>query len=211
MDFATWMAFVAASLALLAIPGPTVLLVLAYALGEGRRIAVPTALGVAAGDLLAMSASLAGLGALVMASATAFVVVKWAGALYLLWLGIGMLRSAAPRAAPEIAFEPRRMGVWPAFRNAAAVTALNPKSIGFFLAFVPQFLDQGAPILGQSIVLIATFVALAAANALIYALVADRMRGLLARGAVLVWLKRMGGAALVAMGVAAAFVRRPAV
>ena len=76
MDLTTWFAFASASIALLLIPGPTVLLVLAYALGQGRRVAVPTALGVAAGDLIAMTASLAGLGALVLTSATLFTVLK---------------------------------------------------------------------------------------------------------------------------------------
>ena len=94
MDVTLWLTFAAASTALLLIPGPTVLLVLAYAIGQGRRIAVPTALGVALGDLIAMSASLAGLGALVLASATLFTALKWVGAVYLVWLGIRMIRDA---------------------------------------------------------------------------------------------------------------------
>ena len=94
MEFSIWLAFVAASTALLMIPGPTVLLVLSYALGQGRRVAVPTALGVATGDLMAMSLSLAGLGALVATSATLFTVLKWVGAVYLVYLGVKMLRSS---------------------------------------------------------------------------------------------------------------------
>jgi len=77
MAFETWLAFVAASTALLMIPGPTVLLVLSYAISQGRRVALATVAGVALGDLIAMSASLAGLGALVLASATLFTVLKW--------------------------------------------------------------------------------------------------------------------------------------
>ena len=80
MDMNLWLAFVAASMALLLIPGPTVLLVLSYALSKGRQVAVSAALGVALGDFIAMTASLVGLGALVMASATLFVALKWAGA-----------------------------------------------------------------------------------------------------------------------------------
>ena len=91
MDPATWFAFAAASTALLMIPGPTVLLVLAYAIGEGRRVAVPTALGVVTGDLIAMTLSLAGLGALILTSATLFTVLKWVGAVYLVYLGIRMI------------------------------------------------------------------------------------------------------------------------
>jgi len=209
MDLSLWLAFVAASTALLLIPGPTVLLVLAYALGEGRRIAVPTALGVAAGDLLAMTLSLLGLGALVMTSATAFVVLKWLGAAYLVWLGLRMILGAGrirtgPATAPE-ALSPRA-----AFLNAATVTALNPKSIVFFIAFVPQFIRPEAAFAPQAAVLIATFVALAALNALAYALAADRVRGLVRRPRVLAFMTRAGGATLIAMGVATAGLRRAA-
>lgn len=209
MDLSLWFAFVAASTALLLIPGPTVLLVLAYAVGQGRRIAVPTALGVAAGDFIAMSLSLAGLGALVLTSATLFVALKWAGAIYLIWLGLRMIlgakRSALSVDAAEGVIGPRA-----AFGNAAAVTALNPKSIVFFIAFVPQFLDPTAPLLGQAAILIATFVGLAAINTLAYAFLADRLRATIRRPAIIVWLTRAGGGALVAMGVATASLRRAA-
>jgi len=88
MPLDIWLTFVAASTVLLLIPGPTVLLVLSYALSKGRSVALASAGGVALGDLIAMSASLAGLGALVLASATLFQVLKWVGAAYLIWLGI---------------------------------------------------------------------------------------------------------------------------
>ncbi|MCR9114619.1 MAG: LysE family transporter, partial [Rhodobacteraceae bacterium] len=86
MPLDLWLAFVAASTALLLIPGPTVLLVLSYALSQGRRVALASATGVALGDFVAMTASLAGLGALVLASATLFTALKWIGAAYLIWL-----------------------------------------------------------------------------------------------------------------------------
>lgn len=209
MDPTLWLTFVAASTALLLIPGPTVILVLAYAIGQGRRVAVPTALGVAMGDLIAMSASLLGLGALILASATLFAIIKWAGALYLIWLGIRMIRSAG-RSTPELARQTGEITPRAAFLNAATVTALNPKSIAFFIAFVPQFLSPSAPLPGQSLVLITTFVGLAAINALAYALLADRMRLAIKRPAVIAWLTRAGGAALIAMGVATATLRRAA-
>lgn len=207
MDLSLWLTFVTASTALLLIPGPTVLLVLAYAIGQGRRVAVPTALGVAAGDLIAMSTSLLGLGALILASSTLFTVIKWAGAVYLIWLGVRMIRSAGS-AAPELARQSGDVGPKAAFWNAATVTALNPKSIAFFIAFVPQFLSAEAPLVGQSLILIATFVTLAAVNALAYALLADRMRVAIKRPNVIAWLTRCGGGALIAMGLATAAVRR---
>ncbi|MEO1790034.1 MAG: LysE family translocator [Pseudomonadota bacterium] len=209
MDVTLWLAFVAASTALLLIPGPTVLLVLAYALGQGKRVAVPTALGVATGDLIAMSASLAGLGALVLTSATLFTALKWAGAIYLVYLGVKMLLGAST-AIPSIQSRTEHLAPKAAFTNAAAVTALNPKSIVFFIAFVPQFLDPTRPVLTQAAILIATFVTLAAVNALAYAILAARLRDTIRRPWVIQWLTRLGGTALIAMGVATAAVRRSA-
>ena len=83
MAFETWLAFAAASFAMLIIPGPTVMLVVGYALGEGRRAAFGTMAGVLLGDLVAISLCAIGLGALLAASATVFTVFKWAGAAYL--------------------------------------------------------------------------------------------------------------------------------
>lgn len=209
MPFDLWLAFCLASIALLMLPGPTVLLVLSYALSKGRSVALASAGGVALGDLIAMTASLAGLGALVAASASLFAALKWVGAAYLVWLGIKLLRSAPSGDLPSVgatdAITPR--GV---FVNAATVTALNPKSIAFFIAFVPQFLTPGAPLIPQFTILIATFVGLAAINVLFYALLADRLRRTIERPSVLRGLTRLGGVTLIGMGVATALLRRPA-
>ena len=93
MAFEIWIAFVLASLVLLAIPGPTVMLVVSYALGRGRASAYATVPGVAFGDLTAMTASLLGAGAILSASATMFTVLKLVGAAYLIWLGIQLWRA----------------------------------------------------------------------------------------------------------------------
>ncbi|KIN60298.1 Transmembrane efflux protein, homoserine/threonine [Sulfitobacter noctilucae] len=206
MSFDLWLAFVAASTALLLIPGPTVLLVLSYALSKGRSVAVASAAGVALGDFIAMSASLAGLGALVLASAGLFTLLKWVGAVYLVWLGVKLIRSAPSDglALPDGADISGRQ----VFGHAAAVTALNPKSIAFFIAFVPQFIRPEAPLLPQFAILIATFVGLAALNAFAYALMADRLRRVIARPFVITWITRGGGAALIAMGILTATLRR---
>ncbi|APZ51544.1 LysE family translocator [Salipiger abyssi] len=205
MSLDLWLTFVAASTALLLIPGPTVLLVLSYALSKGRSVAVASAAGVALGDFTAMSLSLAGLGALVLASATLFTALKGIGAAYLVWLGIKLIRSAPKEGLAIPRAEVTARGV---FAHAAAVTALNPKSIAFFIAFVPQFIDASAPLLPQFVILIATFVGLAAINVLVYALAADRLRSAVARPGIIAWLTRAGGAALIGMGVLTATLRR---
>ena len=205
MSLEVWLAFAAASTALLLIPGPTVLLVISNALSQGRRVAVATAAGVALGDAVAMTASLAGLGALVLASATLFTALKWAGAAYLIHLGLRLLLA---RAEPEPLPDATTAGRGRAFRQAALVTVLNPKGIAFFMAFVPQFLDASAPLAPQFAVLIATFVGLAALNAMAYALLADRLRARIGRPGVMAALSRLGGGALVAMGLATLTLRR---
>ncbi|MFD3190661.1 LysE family translocator [Sedimentitalea sp. HM32M-2] len=209
MPFDLWITFVAASTALLLIPGPTVLLVLSYALSQGRGVAVASAGGVALGDLIAMTASLAGLGAVVAASASLFTLLKWAGAAYLIWLGLKLLRSA-PGARPIPTATRGTVTARGVFAHAAGVTALNPKSIAFFIAFVPQFLRPETALAPQFAILIATFVTLAWLNALAYALLADRLRRSIARPGVTTCLTRAGGLALIVMGLATALLRRPA-
>ncbi len=206
MSIELWFTFVAASVALLMIPGPTIMLVLSYALTQGRRVAVSMALGVALGDLIAMTASLLGLGALVLASATLFGVLKWMGAVYLVYLGVKLLRStpALPDTSTDTAPRSGRSVFW----HATLVTALNPKSIAFFIAFVPQFVRPEQALTPQFGILIATFVGLAAVNALLYASLADKLRARIRRPSVLKWMNRTGGSALVGMGALTATMQR---
>ncbi len=204
MTFEIWLAFVAASTALVLIPGPTVLLVVSYALGQGWRAALPMAVGVALGDFTAMSLSVLGIGALLMASATLFTVVKWIGAAYLIYLGIKLFRaggtlSAEPKTDVSTAL---RMGA-----HAWLVTSLNPKGILFFVAFFPQFIDQHAAFWPQVLILQATFLVIAFANALAYAFFASRARGLVGSERVIGAVNKTGGAMLVGAGVASVAVR----
>jgi threonine/homoserine/homoserine lactone efflux protein len=204
MSLETWFAFVLAASILLAIPGPTVTLVVGYALGVGRRAAWATVAGVALGDFTAMTLSLAGLGAVLATSAMLFTVLKWIGAAYLIYLGVRLWRA-------EPVIDDGAEGVKPGgaiLGHAFAVTALNPKSILFFVAFVPQFIDAAAPALPQLVVLEVTFVTLAALNAGLYAALAGRARRLVRRPDVLKAVNRVGGGILIGAGVAAVAWRR---
>jgi len=206
MTLAVWLAFAAASAVLVLIPGPTVVLVISYALAQGKRVALATVAGVALGDFLAMTLSLAGLGAILAASATLFTMLKWAGTLYLIYLGIRLWRAEPKLVA--IGEDPTILPARGVFAHAFAVTALNPKSIAFFVAFVPQFIDHAAPILPQLVIMEATFVTLGALNALAYALAADRLRHRVRRPSALKWLNRAGASCLMAMGAATAALSR---
>ena len=196
-----WLAFVAASAVLLAIPGPTVLLVISYALGHGRRVAGATVAGVALGDFTAMTASLLGLGALLATSAGLFTGLRWVGAAYLVFLGVKLWRAPVGEGTLEAApvARPRRI-----FLHAYAVTSLNPKSIVFFIAFLPQFLDGARAVVPQLVIFEASFLTLATANALAYALLAAAARRTIRQKRVQRAVNRTGGTLLIGAGALAA-------
>lgn len=203
MDLQTWLAFVAASAVLLAIPGPTILLVISYALGHGRRVAGASVAGVALGDFTAMTASMLGLGALLATSALLFTALKWIGAAYLIYLGVKLFRAPvteAGEAAPatNTAEKPRRI-----FLHMWLVTTLNPKSILFFVAFLPQFLNTAEPLLPQMVIFEATFLVLATLNATAYALLASLARSQVRRASVQRAVNRIGGSLMVGAGLLA--------
>ncbi|MBX5039868.1 LysE family translocator [Rhizobium lentis] len=208
MSLEAWLAFAAASAIMLAIPGPTILLVVSYALGHGRRTALATVSGVALGDFTAMTASLFGLGAVLATSAALFTVLKWIGGAYLIWLGIKLWRApviGGPVADNDNLPEEKSRKI---FLHAYAVTALNPKSIVFFVAFVPQFLNPALPFFGQMAVMEATFLVLAILNAAAYAFLAHSARGLIRKASVQRAVNRTGGTLLIAAGAVTAGYRR---
>ncbi len=198
MSLELWIAFALASAVILVIPGPTILLVVSQAVAHGGRSVIPLAAGVVLGDFTAMTLSLLGLGAVLSASAALFGILKWIGAVYLFYLGVKLWRTRPADAAHSAAAEApagRKL-----FESAFVVTALNPKSIAFFVAFVPQFIHPHSPTIPQLGILEATFVTLAGANAALYALFAGRLRNAMQRRTVRRWFNRCGGTALMGAG-----------
>lgn len=208
MPLHLWLAFVAASAVLLIIPGPTILTVISYSVAHGRRANAALVAAVALGDSTALGVSLLGLGALLATSAFWFTVVKWAGGLYLIWLGIKLLRAGV--ASSELAAPQAPGSRWRLFATTWLVTALNPKGIVFFVAFLPQFIDPQANVTQQLWVLAATFVALATLNATLYAVFAGSARRLLASPTAQRRFHLTGGSLLTAAGVWALLARRAA-
>lgn len=206
MPLELWIAFALASAALLAIPGPTVMLVVSYALGRGRATGWASVPGVTLGDFTAMTASLLGAGALLAASATAFTVLKIAGAAYLIWLGVKLWR-ANPEIGEVEAGEAKgsnRAIFW----HAYVVTALNPKGIVFFVAFVPQFIDPAGNTLLQFAILEATFLTLAALNVIFWVVAAGTLRERFRKPETLRLVNRIGGSFLIGAGLLTAAMRR---
>jgi threonine/homoserine/homoserine lactone efflux protein len=201
MDVSVWLAFVGASVAMLIIPGPTLLLVIGASLAGGRGAALPLVAGVAAGDFVAISLSLLGVGAILAASATVFGILKWIGAAYLLWLAVRLWRAPMTDTAAT-PIPGRRLA-----RDAFIVTALNPKGIAFFVAFVPLFLDASRPVVLQAAVMVPTFVLLGAANAWLYAAFAVRAAGLVRRPGIRRAFNRAGAVLLAGAALATALLR----
>jgi threonine/homoserine/homoserine lactone efflux protein len=136
----TFLFFLSAASLIALSPGPGIFYVAARTLAGGRSEGLASSLGTAVGGLFHVAAGAVGVSALVMASAEAFAVLKIAGALYLVWLGIKSVREARL----DMPMPAARVGAGRAFREGIVVEALNPKTAAFFLAFLPQFVDPSA-------------------------------------------------------------------
>jgi threonine/homoserine/homoserine lactone efflux protein len=199
----TLVVFAAASAALVAIPGPAVLYIVTRGVVHGRRGALLSVAGVESGNFLAVLAATVGLAALISSSATVFSVVKYAGAAYLVYLGVRTLRDGAAAASERgaSARTDRRL-FWEGF----TVGALNPKLALFLLAFLPQFVDPAAgPVWLQTLVLGSVFSVCAAIGDSLFALAAAGAGTVLRRrladpGAI----SKLSGVFLIGLGVAAA-------
>jgi threonine/homoserine/homoserine lactone efflux protein len=197
-DLHIWMAFVLAAEALLILPGPTDMVVVSYALTQGKRSAWASVPGVTLGDATALILSLLGLGAILMASAELFNILKIAGALYLVYLGIKTWRAPVPATLDDTA--PLQHGRWRIMAHTYMATALNPGGIVFYVAFFPQFLSADKPLLTQVAVFGATFIAMGTLNSILYASLALQVRRLATSYRARKNMKRASGGFLIAMG-----------
>ncbi|MFN4015387.1 MAG: LysE family translocator [Reyranella sp.] len=207
MDPATLALFTLTALAIAISPGPGILYVAARTLAGGRREGLASSFGTGLGGLVHVAAGAIGVSALVMASAEAFTMLKLAGALYLVWLGIKAIREARQ----PFEARPVTTGAARAFREGIVVEALNPKTATFFLAFLPQFVDSAAgPIWLQFAVLGVISMALNTAADVVVAMLASRARSIaLGRPTMLRRLRTAAGSLIAALGLALVFARRP--
>jgi threonine/homoserine/homoserine lactone efflux protein len=199
---ALWL-FSVAAVALLLIPGPAVLYVVVQSAEQGRRVGLASVAGIHLGTLVHVAAATVGLSALIVASAVAFSVVNYAGAAYLIYLGIRKL--IAGDDASEV--EGRRETLRRAFTRGALVNVLNPKTALFFLAFLPQFVDPDrGGVWSQALVLGLVFVGLGLVSDSVYALAAGTVGQLLRRRRRA--LRYGSGVIFIGLGAAAALAKR---
>jgi len=201
--------FALASLVLIVIPGPGVLFVVGRALAHGRRTALATALGHAAGNYVVAACVAVGLGTLLQRSAEAFVIVKIAGALYLIWLGIHGIRKRKSLSEAMAVAAPPREG-WRAARDGAVVGLTNPKAYILFGAVLPPFVNRAAGnVPAQMLVLALVSVAIGAVSDCAWGFAASAVRAWFARSPRRVeMVGGAGGLAMIGVGVTVAFTGR---
>jgi threonine/homoserine/homoserine lactone efflux protein len=174
--------FALAAAVLVVIPGPNTIYIATRSIEQGVEAGIVSCLGVMAGSLVHVAAAATGVSALLLSSVTLFNVVRFAGAAYLVFLGVRAILSRGPQAADraEAAREAARpaAGTWATFRQGFTVNLLNPKTALFVAAFLPQFVDPGlGPAALQTIVLGAVLVFVGAASDVTYAVLAGRLGG----------------------------------
>ena len=204
-DFQTFPLFFAAALLMAITPGPGIFYVAARTLAGGRSEGLASSFGTGVGGLVHVFAGAIGISALVMASAEAFTLLKIAGALYLIWLGLKTWREV--RIVETTGVE--TTGARRAFREGIAVEALNPKTAAFFLAFIPQFVDPTANVAQQFIVLGLISVALnTGADVVVTYWAAKARAGLAKRPSFIIKARQASGAVMCGLGASLVFARR---
>jgi threonine/homoserine/homoserine lactone efflux protein len=204
-SLSTYALFIATALALLAIPGPAVLYVVGRSIDQGRTAGLASVLGITTGTIVHITAATVGLSSLILASKVAFDAVRYVGAAYLILLGVRRLltRGQEDAVGARPARTHRRL-----YSQGLVVNLLNPKTIVFIFAFIPQFVDVGAGHVRLQILLLGlTFAGLGLMSDSLYAIVAgtvaDRLRGTPLVARVERWF---GGTVLIGLGVASALV-----
>src|SRR5712672_2900235 len=200
--------FLLAAVVIAAIPGPGIFYVAARTLSGGRRAGIASTLGTALGGLVHLIAGGLGVSAIILASAQLFTVLKLAGALYLIWLGIRTIREAGRLPTEQMG----AIGFRRAFREGIVVEALNPKTAAFFLAFIPQFLEPAAGhpalqfmTLGLISVTLNTF-----ADVIVTVAASAARAGLVRRAHLVRRLRQGSGIFMAGLGISLALARRPA-
>jgi len=206
-DLTHWTTFFAAAFALSLAPGPDLTLIVAHTVRGGRRSGFAAMAGIWVGALGHVMLAALGLSAILAASATAFAIIKWVGAAYLVWMGLRALFGTGGLPAQQ---EAHAAGVWRIFRQGVLTDLLNPKVAIFFLAFLPQFVVPGAGPVWLQLALhgvLVIFTAVVVEPPLI--LLGDRLAGGLRRHARAArWLDRGIGGVLVSLGVKLALIER---
>jgi threonine/homoserine/homoserine lactone efflux protein len=206
MQIETWLTFITVVFVFAIIPGPTVILVMGQAISYGRKSVTPLVAGVLCGDFVAMSLSLAGLGAILATSSTLYTILKWFGVVYLIYLGIKTWREE-PKSE-SLQFKDSDKSNLEMFRSSFLVTALNPKDIIFFVAFLPQFVSPTSDAMPQFIILMITFLSVISITITSFAIFAGRLRNRIQSYRAKKLFNKAGSCSLIGAGIWASTIQR---
>lgn len=207
MSFESWLLFVVTDTVLCFTPGPAVLLVVSTALTMGTAPGLRASFGILAMNLFYFAVSATGIGAILLASWELFVLIKWVGAAYLVWLGLNMLFARRAHAAPDGANESVDRRNARAFRRAVITQGSNPKALVFFSAIVPQFIDPQGDVVFQIALLGLTSTLIELVALSIYVAACSQARRAVRQERLVTALNRAGGALLIGAGAGLATIR----
>jgi len=204
MNMTLYFAFIAATTALILLPGPNIMMIVSNSIAYGPKRGLATVAGTSAAMAVFLSLTTLGMNSLVLAASDWFEWLRWGGAAYLIYLGVQQFR--APPVTESAAGPP--MALSRAFAQGFIVSATNPKVLLFYAAFLPQFVDPAVPVLPQMLLLSVTFLVIAAGLDSGFALAAGRLRGIFANPRLGKLQNRLTGLLLISAGLWLAFIRR---
>lgn len=190
------------------IPGPSMLLALTHGMYYGARRSLASALGSVMVTFIQCLISVVGLGAVLIASETAFLIIKWGGAAYLLYVGLGLFLAKGGMSSEQQQSNVKTTSLRKMFWQSALVAASNPKAIIFFTAVFPQFINPEGSLVWQSVILTTVCTLVAFVCFMIYVLSGQKLIALLSRSAIQRYFRKVIGGTFIGSGVALAFSHR---
>ncbi len=205
MDLTTWILFALTETVLAFTPGPAVIYVFSQGFANGFRPALAADAGIITGNIIYFTLSAFGLGALILASHNLFLVIKWAGTIYLLWLGAGMLFASSSKLSPQ---QIDRTSHGKIYRGGIILQLANPKNLIAFLVVFPPFIDPGGNVALQFLILGITSIVIEFPALAIFGAMGGGLHKKSRTSRAILWIERSMGAVIVALGASLAFVRR---
>lgn len=203
MDITTWIFFCIAELILCISPGPAVFYVASHGVSSGYKASVSAAFGVVGGSAIYFLISATGINTVLSSSDTFFFFVKWAGAAYLLWIGINLFleKSALNKVQGAIS-----VNVYKAFKGGLFIELSNPKTLLFFVAILPQFIDESKPFLSQLLILGLTSIVIELLCLLLYAQLSSKVNEKVTSESVTAIMNKLSAVMLISIGVSLTFI-----
>ncbi len=205
MDLTSWILFALTETALAFTPGPAVIYVFSQGFARGMRPALAADAGIITGNIIYFTASALGLGALILTSHNLFLVIKWVGILYLIWLGLGMLFAASSELGAR---QVERASNGKIYRGGIMVQLANPKNLIAFLVIFPPFIDPNGNVPLQFLILGITSVVIEFPALALFGALGGGMHKRLRTSCAVMWMERLAGALITALGVSLGFIRR---